>query len=76
MKNNEGLEVAKKEQQKKITISKSRIIRELKLKEDSGRRNITFSIDEGVIDRFKAECKNNGLTMNKVVEKLMIEFIG
>jgi uncharacterized protein (DUF4415 family) len=58
-----------------INKSKKQIIKELKEKEDDGKRNITFSLDSEVIKAFKDECKNHGLTMNKVVEKLMIEFV-
>lgn len=58
-----------------LNKSKKQIIKELKVKPDDGRRNITFSIEEEVISDFKEECKRHGLTMNKVIEKLMREFI-
>ena len=64
-----------KKTKKAIRKSKEQIIKELKQKPEDTRRNITFSIEEEVISRFKEECQENGLTMNKVVEKLMAEFI-
>lgn len=58
-----------------INKTKKQIVKELKRKEDDGRRNITFSLNSEVIKAFKDECKSHGLTMNKVIEKLMSEFI-
>ena len=60
---------------KLLNKTKKQIIKELKTPQVEMKRNITFSLDEDLISKFKSECKKNDLTMNKVVEKLISEFI-
>lgn len=59
---------------KLLNKTKAQIVKELKTPSKEKRRNITFSLDENLIESFKSECERHGLSMNKVVEKLILEF--
>lgn len=59
---------------KKIRTNKRKIIKELQDEKES-KRNITFSFPAPLIAQFKAECQENGFTMNQVIEKLIKEFV-
>ena len=60
---------------KLLNKTKKQIVKELKENQDDGKRNITFSLPIDLIDHFKSDCKRNNLTMNRVVEKLIAEFL-
>ncbi len=57
----------------KPPISQKKILAALK-KED--KRNVTFSIPEELLKKFKSICDDNSVSMNETVEKLIETFVG
>jgi len=58
------------------SVDRGKVLRELKSKYDSGdKRNITFSLPEKLLKVFKKDCDKQGLKMNRVVQKLMEDFL-
>lgn len=60
---------------KAINKTKDEIMQELRRELIESKRNITFSIDIDLLESFKKECKINKVSMNKVIEKLIQEFL-
>jgi predicted DNA binding CopG/RHH family protein len=58
------------------SVDREKILRELKSDYDSGdKRNITFSLPEKLLKDFKKDCDKQGLKMNRVVQKLIEDFL-
>jgi predicted DNA binding CopG/RHH family protein len=58
------------------SVVRDKILRELKSEYDSGeKRNITFSLPDKLLKEFKKDCDKQGLKMNRVVQKLMEDFL-
>ncbi len=58
------------------SVDRDKILRELKSEYDSGdKRNITFSLPDKLLKEFKKDCDKQGLKMNRVVQKLMEDFL-
>lgn len=58
-----------------LNKTKKQIIKELQKEVGEAKRNITFSLDSRLLSDFKGECSKHGLPMNKVIEKLIAEFL-
>lgn len=46
-----------------------------KLRKASYKERFTFTIDEGLMNRFKSYCNKNNMKMSAVIEKLIKEFL-
>ena len=58
------------------TVDRKKILRELKGDPEQERRNITFSLPKDLVERFKVDCQKNELTMNRVIQKLIEDYMG
>lgn len=58
------------------SVDREKILRELKSDYDSSdKRNITFSLPDKLLKDFKKDCDKQGLKMNRVVQKLIEDFL-
>jgi hypothetical protein len=58
------------------SVDRDKILRELKSEYDSGdKRNITFSLPDKLLKEFKKDCDKQSLKMNRVVQKLMEDYL-
>jgi predicted DNA binding CopG/RHH family protein len=63
-------------EQGQSSVDRAKILRELKSAYDgSDKRNITFALPEKLLKAFKKDCDKQGLKMNKVVQKLMEDYL-
>ncbi len=61
---------------KSRSVNRKKILSELKSEQEAERKNVTFSLPKGLLDQFKKDCVKNSLTMNKVVQKLIEDYMG
>lgn len=55
---------------------KKEILKKIKdKKEESKRRNITFRIKSQLLETFKEDCEENGVTMTDIIESYMEDFL-
>ncbi len=57
------------------SINRKKILQELREEKDPEKRNVTFSLPKELIKQFNSDCKKNNLTMNKVVQKLIEDYL-
>lgn len=52
------------------------IIRSIKDKKESERKNnVTFRLSDTLMEKFKAKCDKNGVSMTSVLEEVIQDFI-
>lgn len=61
---------------KSRSVNRKKILNELKGDQEPERKNVTFSLPKSLLDGFKKDCEKNSLTMNKVVQKLIEDYMG
>ena len=57
------------------TVDRKRVLKALKTDPDSDKQNVTFSLPKSLVSSFKKDCQKHGLTMNKVVQKLIEDYV-
>ena len=61
--------------QRGTVINRKKILKELKSEIEPEKRNVTFSLPKALVERFSNDCKENDLTLNKVVQKLIEDYM-
>ena len=59
------------------TVKRSEILKKLKAKAlKETKRNVTFRINEQLLEAFRSDCAQEKLSMNEVVEELLTSYVG
>lgn len=61
---------------KKLKKSRQQIIKKLKSQQTGIKKNITFRLDESLLERLDHLCEKEGLKKVDVIEELLKEFLG